>query len=43
MRSFQPDPAGPETVDLETFAVDRDVVVVPAEGDQIFGVGVASS
>lgn len=36
---FQPDPGLADPVNLEAFPVDGDVMVVPAEADQVGGVG----
>jgi hypothetical protein len=38
-RSFQPDSGGSGPFDLEPFSVYGNVVVIPAEGDQVVGVG----
>ena len=40
--SFQPYPGDSESDDLETFAVYRDVVVIPADGDQIVRIGLST-
>jgi hypothetical protein len=41
--SFQADSAGPDPIYVEVFPMYGDVVVVPAEGDQIVGIGPAPS
>ena len=40
--SFQSDPAGRDPMDVEAFAMDGDMMVIPAETDQIVGVGISS-